>query len=212
MSKKPVKITPYYFKRDVFNKINEGIVTVAFPKKSFYYDFYLNFKQENEVVFLHDGSVPVHKNFTLTFDVSKYTKDEQEKLFIARINKKGIPYYSNTKRKENKLYTQNRTLSNYALFSDNQIPKITPINFKNNQWLSKYRYLKISLNDKHSGIKSYRAEIDGKWILMEYDAKKGRLTYDFNDLEFDGTKHTLKIIAIDNVNNSNTYIATFFKK
>ena len=138
--------------------------------------------------------------------------EEQEKLFIARINLKGKPYYSNTKRKENKLYTLNKTLGNYALFSDNQIPKITPINFKNNQWLSKYRYLKIKLKDEQSGIKSYRAEIDSKWILMEYDAKKGLLTYDFNDLELVGNKHTLKIIAIDNVNNSNTYIATFFRK
>jgi len=209
---KEVKTTPYYFKRDEFNKINEGIVTIAFPKNSFYKDLYFDFRQEKDVAILHDGGVPLHKNFTLSFDVSKYTKEEQEKLFIARINNKGKPYYSNTKRKENKLYTLNKTLGNYALFSDNQIPKITPINFKNNQWLSKYRYLKIRLKDEHSGIKSYRAEIDGKWILMEYDAKKGLLVYDFNDLELVGNKHTLKIIAADNVNNSNTYIATFFRK
>ena len=210
--RKEIKKTPYYFKSNEFNKISEGKITVAFPKKSFYDDFYFDFKQEKDVVFLHDGSIPVHKNFTLTFDVSEYPKEAQEKLFIARMNTKGKPYYTTTKRKENNVYTTNRTLGNYALFSDNQAPKIKPINFKKDQWLSKYRYLKLKVSDGLSGVKSYRAEIDGDWILLEYDAKKELLTYDFNDKELTGNKHTLKVIAVDNVNNSNTYIATFFKK
>ena len=208
---KEVKTTPYYFKHNEFNKIENGKVTVAFPKNSFYYDFYFDFKQEKDVAILHDGSIPVHKNFTLTFDVSEYTKEEQDKLFIGRVNK-GKTSYSNTRRKENKLYTLSKNLGNYALFFDHQKPKIRPINFKDQQWLTKYRYLKLKISDEHSGIKSYRAEINGKWILMEFDAKKGLLTYDFNDLQLEGTKHTLKIIAVDNVNNSNTYIATFFRK
>ena len=128
--KKQVKETPYYFKRSVFNKVSDSTVTVAFPKRSFYNDFYFDFKHENDVVKLHNPSVPVHKNFTLTFDVSNYPKVEQDKLFIGRINTKGIPYYSNTRRKENKLYTLNKTLGNYALFSDNQKPKIKKIGFK----------------------------------------------------------------------------------
>lgn len=210
--RKKIEKTPYYFKANEFNKISEGKMTIAFPKNSFYNDFYFDFKQEQNVAKLHDGSIPLHKNFTLTFDVSEYPKEEQNKLFIARTNAKGKPYYSNTKRKENKLYTLNKTLGNYALFSDNQAPRIIPINFKKDQWLSKYRYLKVKITDGLSGIKSYRAEIDGEWILMEYDAKKSLLTYNFNDKELTGNKHTLKVIAVDNVNNSNTYIATFFKK
>ncbi len=211
-TRKKIKTTPYFFKANQFNKIEKEKVTIAFPKKSFYNDFYFDFKKEQDVAFLHNGSVPVHKNFTLTFDVSEYSQDEQDKLFIARVNKKGRPSYSNTKRKKSKLYTLNKTLGNYALFSDNQPPKIRPVNFKKGQWLSKYRYLKLRISDDLSGIKSYRAEIDGEWILMEYDAKRSLLTYDFNDKKLSNNKHTLKVIAVDNVNNSNTYIATFFRK
>ena len=47
---------------------------------------------------------------------------------------------------------------------------------------------------------------------MEFDAKRGLLTYDFNDKVLTGEKHTLKLIAVDNVNNTNTYIATFYRK
>ncbi len=204
--------TPHFFKANEFNKIENDKVTVAFPKKSFYKDLYFEFKKEQDVVFLHNGSVPIHKNFTLSFDVSEYSLEEQNKLFIARVNKKGRPSYSNTKRKKNKLYTLNKRLGNYALFSDNQPPKIRPVNFKKGQWLSKYRYLKVHISDALSGIKSYRAEIDGEWILMEYDAKRSLLTYDFKDKKLSNNKHTLKVIAVDNVNNSNTYIATFFRK
>tara|TARA_R110002073_G_scaffold4213_1_gene27900 strand:- start:40059 stop:41753 length:1695 start_codon:yes stop_codon:yes gene_type:complete len=207
-----IKTSSHFFKHGEFNRINAGKVTVAFPKNSFYNDLYFNFKQENEVAFLHDGSVPLHKNFTLTFDVSNHTKDEQGKLFIGRVNDKGTPYYTSTRRKDNKIYTLSRTLGNYAVFSDNQKPKVTPINFKNEQWLTKYRYLKVKISDDLSGIKSYRAEIDGSWILMEYDPKTNLLTYDFNDSELTGAQHTLKVEVVDNVNNSNTYIATFFKK
>ena len=147
----------------------------------------------------------------MTFDVSRYSKEEQDKLFIARLTTKGKPYYSRTRRKENKLYTLNRTLGNYALFSDNQGPVIKPINFKNDQWLTNYNFLKFRIYDKLSGIKSYRAEINGEWILMEFDAKRGLLTYNFNDKELTGEKHTLKLMVVDNVNNTNTYIATFYR-
>ncbi len=203
--------SPYYFKKDVFNKISNDSVSVAFPKRSFYRDLYFDFKHEDDVVKLHNAGVPLHKNFTLTFDVSKYSKEAQEKMFIARITTKGRPYYSSTRRKENKLYTLNRTLGSYALFTDNQEPTIRPINFKDEQWLTNYKYLKLRIADKLSGIKSYRAEINGEWVLMEFDAKRGLLTYDFNDKELSGEKHTLKVIVVDNVNNTNTYIATFYR-
>ena len=209
--KKQVKTTPYFFKRNEFNKISDSTVTVAFPKQSFYKDIYFDFKHEEDVVKLHNAGVPLHKNFTLTFDVSKYPKEEQDKLFIARINTKGRPYYSGTRRKENKLYTLNKTLGNYALFSDNQRPVIKPVNFRDGQWLTNYNFLKVRITDKLSGVKSYRAEINGEWILMEFDAKRGLLTYDFNDKELTGEKHELKLMVVDHVNNTNTYIATFYR-
>lgn len=212
ITREKVLKTDYSFKAGEFNKIADSSVTIAFPKNSFYKDLYFDFKHENDVVRLHNPSVPLHKNFTLTFDVSKHPKEEQDKLFIGRLTTKGKPYYSRTRRKPNKLYTLNKTLGNYALFSDHEKPKIRPINFKNKQWLSKYRYLKFKITDNFSGIKSYRAEINGKWALMEFDAKRGLLTYDFNDRKLTGNKHTLKLTVIDNVNNSNTYIATFYKK
>ena len=210
--KNEITKTPHFFKAAEFNKITQDNVTVAFPKQSFYNDLYFNFEYKDSVVNLHDQSIPLHKNFTLTFNISNYPKEKRSQLFIARKNYKGSLYYNSTRRIEDKLYTLSKTLGDYTLALDTVKPKIIPINFKDNQLLTKYRFLKFRVSDNLSGIKSYRGEIDGKWILLEYDAKKGRLTYDFNDTQLEGTKHALKVIVSDNVNNTNTYIATFYKK
>jgi len=210
--KNKINKTPHFFRANEFNKITKENVTVAFPKQSFYNDIYFNFEYKDSIVTLHDQSIPIHKNFTLTFDISNYPVEKRDQLFIARKNYKGSLYYNNTRRKEDRLYTLSKTLGDYTLAIDTVKPKIIPINFKDDQLLTKYRFFKFKVSDDLSGIKSYRGEIDGKWILLEYDAKKGLLTYDFNDRQLVGTKHSLKVIASDNVNNTNTYIATFYKK
>ena len=60
--------------------------------------------------------------------------------------------------------------------------------------MSKSKYLQIKITDKLSGIKKYRASINGKWILMEYDAKKNILTYNFNDKEIDEEEYSLRAV------------------
>ena len=48
-------------------------VTVAFPKNTFYNDFYLDFKVENDIAIIHKPRIPLDKSYTLTFDISKYS-------------------------------------------------------------------------------------------------------------------------------------------
>ena len=47
---------------------------------------------------------------------------------------------------------------------------------------------------------------------MEYNYKKDVLTYDFSDNIIDDTENNLKLIVTDNVGNSATFDATFFRK
>ena len=91
-------------------------------------------------------------------------------------------------------------------------PIIEPKNFKDGQWISKLDELKIKIDDKESGVSSYRATINGKFILTEYDYKKDVLVYDFNDNVIEETENNLKLIVVDNVGNSTTFEATFFRK
>ena len=47
---------------------------------------------------------------------------------------------------------------------------------------------------------------------MEFNHKKGVLTYNFNDKKLVGSKHIFKIVVSDNVGNTTERSITFFKK
>ncbi len=209
---KKIKKTPDYFWTNKTNIIKDSMITAVFPKNIFYENFYFDYKFKDGIAYLHNPTVPVHKNFSLYFNVSKYPSDKIKHMYIARKNSTGRYYYNTTHHKDNQLYTYTKTLGNYTLVTDYEKPKIFPHNFKNNQNLDKKNYLIVRISDKGSGIKSYRGEIDGKWILMEYDPKNSKLVYNFNDYKFDNTEHTLKVVVTDNVNNKTTYTAHFTKK
>lgn len=209
---KPVNKTAYKILKNEFNKFKVKNVTVAFPKNTFYNDFYLDFKVENNIAKIHTPTIPLHKNYTLTFDVSKFNEIEKKHLYIASINKKGSSSYQNTVKKETTFYTTTKNLGNYTLKKDTIKPSIKLHNIKDGQWVTHFKSLQVKISDKNSGIKSFRGEIDGKWILMEYNVKSGLLTYNLNDQVFTEAKHNLKVIVTDNVGNTSTLTSTFYRK
>ena len=186
--------------------------TVAFPKNTFYEDCYLNLRKENGIVKVHEPTVPIDKSYTLTFDVSKYTEKEKAKLYIANVDYKKYPRYQYTRKKDSTFYTTTKSLGNYQLLLDTLAPELTPLYFKDEQWISNATTLKVKVSDADSGIKNYLATIDDEWILMEYNHKKGILTYNFKDKKLVGSKHIFKLVVLDNASNTNTLIRTFYKK
>ena len=125
---------------------------------------------------------------------------------------KSTPSYQNTRKKNDKFFTTTKTLGKYTLKSDYQKPTVYLKTFKNNKWITKHNEIIVKISDKETGIKSYRATLDGEWILMEYDLKKKQIVYQFKDKKLVGAKHQLKIEVEDNVGNTNTLNATFYKK
>ncbi|MCF8273308.1 MAG: M23 family metallopeptidase [Flavobacteriaceae bacterium] len=205
--------TPYYIYANQTTNLKEGNVSVDIYPNTFYEDLYINFQVRNDTLMLHKDIIPLQKSITISFDVSKYSDEDKNKLYIAELlGYKKYPSYSMTKRKENTLYTYTKTLGTYALTTDNKKPTISAINFQNGQWLSNFRYLKIKIDDDLSGISNFRATVNGKWILMEYEYKTKTLTYDFNDGIITDTKNNLKIIVTDNVGNSSTFETMFYRK
>ena len=204
--------TAYKIVKKEFQKFSKNGVTIAFPKNTFYNDLYLNFSVNDRIATIHKPIIPLDKKFTITFDSIMYKKSEVNHIYIANMNNKKYPYYMDTRKKSDKIFTTTKTLGKYGLLIDNQIPKIYNSNFKDNDWMSRLRYLTIKISDSQSGIKSYEASIDNEWILMEYDVKKKKLSYDFRDKKLVGSKHIFKLVVSDNVGNTNTYKSTFYRK
>ncbi|WP_298427473.1 M23 family metallopeptidase [uncultured Kordia sp.] len=211
--KKKETVTNHLITRNTEHSIKEGDVSIYIPKNTFYEDFYFDLSKDKKGRYkIHNDRVAAHKNFVITFDVSKYTEAERKKLFIASLNRKKKPSYSSTKKNGIKFTTSTKNLGTYFLAKDTIPPKVKPVNFAKNKWISSKKYLKIKVTDNLSAVRSYRGTINGKWILFEYDAKKGMLSYDFSDLIFTEAKHNLKLIVTDNVGNSTTFTSTFFRK
>lgn len=210
--KKAKDTTAYKITATKFNKFTKNGVTIAFPKNTFYEDLYIDFNVENTIATIHKPRIALDKSYTLTFDVSQYTEAEKKQLYIANINNKKYPSYQNTRKKGNTFYTTTKTLGEYTLMSDKQRPIVNLKKIKNGQWITNHNAIVVKIDDKETGVKSYRATIDGEWILMEYDLKKKQIVYDFNDKKLVGAKHVLEIEVEDNVGNTNSLSATFYKK
>ena len=195
-----------------FNRFTKENVTIAFPKNTFYEDLYLDFNIENGIAKIHQPTVPLDKKFTLTFNVSKYSEIEKQQLYIANLEYPKYPRYQFTKKKDSTFYTTSKTLGNYTLLSDKEKPAIKLLYFKDKDWVSNLKTLKVKITDKGSGIKTYRATIDNEWVLMQYNHKKNILTYNFSDKKLVGSKHIFKIVVSDNVGNTNELSTTFYKK
>ncbi len=216
--KEELRVTKTIIKTDSYiiakkpNNFDLGGAKVYFPTNTFYEDFYIDLKKGKDTVAIHRNTVPAHRNFTITFDATKYNKEEQKRLFIARLDDKLRPSYINTYKRAGTFTARTRNLGTYTLAKDTVAPRIRTKNFKEKQWLNNYKYLSMSISDDLSGIDTYSATLNGKWVLMEYEPKKSTLTYNFDDKILDQKQCVLKVSVTDNVGNENTLTTTFFRK
>lgn len=204
--------TDYFAKADQAFSAEENGMDLYIPKNSLYQDTYLDIRFKGDTLQAHRDDTALQHNITIGFDVSNFSPEDREKLFIARISDYGRPIYSTTYKKGNRFTTGTRTFGDYTLVADIEAPSVNPVNFYDGQWISNNNTLKVKIADDLSGIKSYRATVNGKFILMEYEYKDGTLTHYFNDGVVTDTENHLKVIVTDNVGNSTTYEATFFRK
>lgn len=195
-----------------FHKYVSENISVAFPKNTFYHDCFIDFSVTDSIVKLHKPIIPLDKKFTLTFNTSHLSEAQKRQVYIANVTKDKYPYHVATKRRDNKVFTNQKTLGNYKLLFDYKAPKIKLLNFEKDRWLGKNSTLQVKISDKGSGINEYRATIDNDWVLMEYNHKKGILTYDFSDKKLVGSKHIFKLVVSDKVGNTETITTTFYRK
>lgn len=205
------KITENFLIAGKANNYSLGKASVYFPANTFYEDFYIDLENQSDTIKVHNNSVPAHKRFTLSFDISEYPEAELEKMFIARIDSRGRPNYVKTFKRDQTFTTRVRHLGTYRLVRDTIAPKIRPKNFKPRQWLTNYRYLRLQISDDLSGIKHYEASLNGEWILMEYEPKTSTITYNFDDKILDEKQCELKVVVTDNVGNTTTFNSSFYR-
>lgn len=206
------QITPFFVQEGQAAVFDQAGYDIYIPQNALYEDTYLDIREEGNGIVVHHDETPLHTNITIGFDVSMYSEEDKEKMYIARMSDWGTPYYSDTYKHKNRFTTKTRTFGKFELHSDTKSPTIKPVNFREKQWMSNHSSLVFEIDDNETGVKNYRATINGKFILMEYDYKTDRLVYDFSDDVISETENNLKIIVLDHVGNSSTFEGTFYRK
>jgi len=189
-----------------------GKFNVTIPSGALYENTLIDLRQHLDTLTVHSDIVPLHKSIILEYDLEAKKGDNLNQYFIGRVTSWGAVYHINTRRKGNKLTASNRYFGTFAVSKDTDLPTIKPVNFKDKQWISKNKTLKLKIDDKTSGVDGYRATINGKFILMEYDYKTDLLTYDFADNVVNDKDNNLKVVVTDQVGNSSTFEAVFYRK
>lgn len=222
---KPMKIT----KQErtgipvAYNKkfsIEENGLEADFDPGTFYSDFLFDFQVQaagngfySPVFKLHDKETPVHRYYRLRIKAINLPLHLRGKALIAILDAKtGKKQALGGEYSLGWVEANTRQLGNFTITVDTVVPTITPVNIQNNSTLANKNKISFKIHDDFSGISSYRGEIDGKWVLFEYDAKKDLIEYYFDASRIElGKKHNLKLTVSDAKKNTKTYEANFYR-
>ncbi len=159
------------------------------------------------VYHLQNETVPLHSACSLSIKADGIPKVLISKALIVKVDENGHFSGKSSKFENNFIKTQVREFGNYTVAVDTISPVIRPVNVGQNKNVGKQQYLSFKISDNLSGIQSYRGTLNGKWILMDFDAKGNLLVYTFDDRIIPG-KNSFRLVVRDAVGNETVYQAT----
>jgi hypothetical protein len=181
--------------------------------RDIFYDFSIKKKglgSLSDTFYLHYSTEPLNSNITLKFDTDSLNPKYLDKLLFGRIDEK------------NELISEGGDLSNgyltafvdnfgkYIIAMDTVAPEIVPLTFIKNQKYTAGQQLAFNVKDNLSGIKTYNAYINDKWVLLEYDLKSDRMFYTIDKEKLiSGNMYKLKLYIMDEKNNIAVYEGKF---
>tara|TARA_B110000503_G_scaffold143251_1_gene243525 strand:+ start:2727 stop:4439 length:1713 start_codon:yes stop_codon:yes gene_type:complete len=210
---KDITFMPYHQK----NTLLRPNLLLNIPKGVLYEDTYFEYsetegtsKTVSPVYWLHNHFTPIHKNMTVAIKNKGLTPYQKSKALIVSTTDKRSWYAEGGVWSGDNISVRTRSFGGYAIALDTVAPIITPINIYPNANMTNKWSITMKITDNLSGIGSCRGTVDGKWVLMAYDAKNDKLSYYFDDKVTKGN-HTFKLLVKDEVGNKSVYKADFVR-
>jgi murein DD-endopeptidase MepM/ murein hydrolase activator NlpD len=203
------------FKYDIPNRYENRSVILDAPAGVFYDSFLFTYDTSRQIAGtfspvhkIHDKYTPVHDNIILSIRPSGLPADLQDKALIVKVKDDGKSYSpAGGKYERGYIVTKIKEFGNYSIAVDTIPPKIKPVNPEVFTKMAGQKMVKLTISDNLSGISGYRGSLNGRWILLEYDAKNDMFTY-FIDESLVPGKNTLLIEVTDGKNNRSFFAAT----
>ena len=151
---------------------------------------------------------PAHNAYSLALKADKVKPGYERKTTVVRWDPDKNKLIAEASKFENGwISAEPMYLGYFALMTDTVKPGISVVDFAAIMKGKKSFSFKIS--DGLSGIDQIIPRIDGKWALMEYDAKNSRLTYYFNSRYIAPGEHQFELTVIDAVGNEKKFNGRF---
>jgi len=209
---------PVYYNKT--SAVSSNDFVAEFDPGTFYRDQLLNFSEApsnnlyySNIFKLHNTTIPVHQYFDLKIKPSSLPTALQDKALIVNIDpNNGRKYAQGGSYQNGWVKARVRTLGTFAVSVDTIPPVIQALSIQNKNKLTEANRIRFKISDDLSGIYQYRGEIDGQWVLFEYDAKNSLLEYYFDQDRFQFKQnHKLKLTVTDSKENESVYEAGFYR-
>jgi hypothetical protein len=206
-----------YFSIRENNEFTAENIMVRMPGNALYRDVFFEYCTEkmpegafSRIHCLHRRHTPVHTYFDVHIIPDSIPPDTG-KLLLVRITDEGkhIPYGGEWV--EGELRASIRSFGRYTLLADTIAPEVDPVNIASGVIGPDRKTVKCRIRDDLSGIKSFRVSLNGKWLLMEYDAKNDLLVYNIDDRLKKG-KNDFRLEVTDQRNNSTIFEKILIRK
>ena len=213
----PVKY-PSFTKKFLFDQSNtfeNDKIKIEVPKGALYdnLDFFWKSSPKpvgcySELNQVHSKFVPLHKPYMLSLRCEGLPVELRDKALIVLVDPtNGQKSAIGGEYSEGWVTGKTYIFGNFAVAIDKTPPTITPLtSSKDKNTLANNLKVQFKIGDDLSGIKTYRGEMDGKWVLFEYDPKTRLLTYVFDKEKMTfGKSHLLRLVVTDNQGNVSEY-------
>ncbi len=198
------------------NILDKHNIMVSFPKGVLYNDLHLQYQEKSAlknsltpVYQIHNGYTPIHDFIEVSIKVGRITEEQRKKVVVVNIDQNGAISSKGGEWRNNYFTAKSKILGGFTIMLDTVSPIINPINIFTNKNMVGNLSIICTMSDNLSGIKTYRGEIDGKWILMDYDGKTAKLTHQFDNLP--NGNHIFKLEVTDFVDNKTVLEIPFIR-
>lgn len=202
------------FRFDSVNSFRSSTCTLFVPEGRLYRDFLFEYEEKprpkNSFSLAHKigtTSEPLQNKFTLKIEVDNDYTGDTRKLLIAQKRSKGKWRSLGGRFNGGWMEAKPKEFGEFVVKADTLAPIIQNINLKKD--MSGRTEFSIKITDDFSGIEKYRAEIDGQWVLMEYQPKRNRLTYKFDQDRITHGDHSIVLFVSDERKNEQRFEMDF---
>ena len=154
-------------------------------------------KYENDTLYVYNPFLIAWKNFEIKYP----TKSLNNGQYLARINYDGSKNFVTNTLKDGYYQFKTKTLGNFYIDIDSLPPTI--IRAKRVNYTNQIQYY---INDKETGIKTYKGKINDHWALFEYEPKLKKIFFKNDTLIKLNKMNKVEIYVEDLVGNSTSVI------